>query len=139
MARYGQLHVAVLNAGIAERGDFAFSEDNQWQKVLDVNLQAVMVGTRLAVRCMTHCGCPGDIGTCFMRAITSLAKALQAACQQSAMSLMNGFVCRYNTGHRVCISLFPQFPVRQSTLQAKRVWCSSCDPSARPCISGTFV
>ena len=34
-------------------GDILNAQDKNWQKALDIDLTAVMVGTRLAAQCMT--------------------------------------------------------------------------------------
>ncbi|KAK9812689.1 hypothetical protein WJX72_002127 [[Myrmecia] bisecta] len=61
MDAYGQLDIAVLNAGVSEMGDVVTSEGSGWQKALDIDLRAVLVGARLAARIMTAQGRPGII------------------------------------------------------------------------------
>mmetsp|Transcript_13426 Transcript_13426/g.33880 ORF Transcript_13426/g.33880 Transcript_13426/m.33880 type:complete len:638 (+) Transcript_13426:185-2098(+) len=58
-ARWGEPAVVVLSAGIGESGVKAIlqADTSEWQKVLDVNLSAVIHGTSLAARCMA----PGGI------------------------------------------------------------------------------
>jgi NAD(P)-dependent dehydrogenase (short-subunit alcohol dehydrogenase family) len=55
--------VVVLNAGIGERGDFLDStpESDTWQKTLDVDLRAVLVGMRAAAQAMRGLGRGGRI------------------------------------------------------------------------------
>ena len=47
--RWGGVDVLVNNAGIALMGDIESTTPEQWQRTLDVNLSAVMLGTRKAV------------------------------------------------------------------------------------------
>jgi NAD(P)-dependent dehydrogenase (short-subunit alcohol dehydrogenase family) len=47
--RWGGVDVLVNNAGIALMGDIESTTPEQWQRTLDVNLTAVMLGTRKAV------------------------------------------------------------------------------------------
>ena len=65
MEAYGGLTCVVNNAGIPERGDFFSVDDgpagcrqgtgdgSNWRSVLDVDLAAVIEGTRLAIKAMT--------------------------------------------------------------------------------------
>ena len=87
MQQFRRLDIAILNAGIGDTGentnvcpiiqpsDFAFeyglnatgdilnAQDKKWQKALDVDLTAVMAGTRLATQCMpsTSGGVPASL------------------------------------------------------------------------------
>lgn len=53
MESFGELHICLNNAGIGERQFFLQDQSNdgtgQWRRVLDVDLTAVVDGTRLAV------------------------------------------------------------------------------------------
>jgi len=61
MQAYHQLDLAVLNAGVSEMGDIIKLEGSGWQKTLDVDLRAAMVGARLAARAMLAQGTKGVI------------------------------------------------------------------------------
>jgi NAD(P)-dependent dehydrogenase (short-subunit alcohol dehydrogenase family) len=54
--RWGGVDAVVNNAGIAMMGDIESCTHEQWQRTLDVNLTAVMLGTRKAVARMKRCG-----------------------------------------------------------------------------------
>jgi NAD(P)-dependent dehydrogenase (short-subunit alcohol dehydrogenase family) len=58
MAAYGRLDLAVLNAGIGERGDFLGDDAaaDGWERTLAVDLTAVMAGARQALRAMAASG-----------------------------------------------------------------------------------
>ncbi|CAK0737375.1 hypothetical protein CVIRNUC_000902 [Coccomyxa viridis] len=56
MQAWNSLDVAVLNAGIMEKGDFVKSEETAWQTTLDINLRAVLVGAHLATQIMRKQG-----------------------------------------------------------------------------------
>jgi NAD(P)-dependent dehydrogenase (short-subunit alcohol dehydrogenase family) len=47
---FGPVHVVVNNAGIAESTPFAINKTQDWIKVLDIDLKAVIVGTQLALQ-----------------------------------------------------------------------------------------
>ncbi|KAA6421915.1 MAG: zinc-binding alcohol dehydrogenase domain-containing 2-like [Trebouxia sp. A1-2] len=63
LKEFGRLDIAILNAGIGDQGDIFNPQHDKWQKTLDVDLTAVMVGTRLAVQCMQAKKNPGLIIT----------------------------------------------------------------------------
>jgi len=53
--RFGTLSVVILNAGIMESGDL-FDSNNTWQRSLQVNLNGVLYGVRIAVQSMKALG-----------------------------------------------------------------------------------
>lgn len=61
LQRYNGLDVAVLCAGIAEQMDFIYGEGDKWEATLDIDLRAVMIGARLAVRHMLDLKRPGAV------------------------------------------------------------------------------
>lgn len=48
---FGRLDICINNAGVVEKGPF-YEDTVDWRKVMDVNLTAVIEGTRLAVQAM---------------------------------------------------------------------------------------
>uniref|UniRef100_A0A1D2A4L5 Enoyl reductase (ER) domain-containing protein n=1 Tax=Auxenochlorella protothecoides TaxID=3075 RepID=A0A1D2A4L5_AUXPR len=54
--RNGGLDIAVLNAGIPERGDLLSAQDDSWRPTLDIDLGAVLDGIRLASQAMAPAG-----------------------------------------------------------------------------------
>jgi NAD(P)-dependent dehydrogenase (short-subunit alcohol dehydrogenase family) len=61
--RFGSLHVALLCAGIGERGDFLNPDHSteSLEKTLDVDLTAVITGTRSIAQAMITAGQGGRI------------------------------------------------------------------------------
>ncbi|KAJ3043907.1 hypothetical protein HDV00_003946 [Rhizophlyctis rosea] len=47
--RFGKFDIVVNNAGIAENKHFADDHEDAWIKVVDINLTAVILGTRIAI------------------------------------------------------------------------------------------
>ncbi|MEX0783071.1 MAG: SDR family oxidoreductase [Dehalococcoidia bacterium] len=47
---WGRLDIVYNNAGIGERAPLFEDDTNEWERVLDINLGAVINGTRIAVR-----------------------------------------------------------------------------------------
>jgi NAD(P)-dependent dehydrogenase (short-subunit alcohol dehydrogenase family) len=59
-ATFGSVDIVCNNAGIGGEGDL-FGEEGPWRAMLDINLRAVIEGTRLAVRAMRAAGGGGVI------------------------------------------------------------------------------
>ncbi|KXS08881.1 NAD(P)-binding protein [Gonapodya prolifera JEL478] len=59
--RFGTIDVVINNAGIPETTDFFTDELDRWQRQLDINLKAVILGTRLAIDSFTKDGKGGVI------------------------------------------------------------------------------
>ncbi|MBV9444564.1 MAG: SDR family oxidoreductase [Streptosporangiaceae bacterium] len=61
MAGTGRLDVMVNNAGVSFRGPLADGDPRAWREMLEVNVLALAVGSRAAVRAMRACGAEGHI------------------------------------------------------------------------------
>jgi NADP-dependent 3-hydroxy acid dehydrogenase YdfG len=61
MADTGRLDVMVNNAGVSFRGPLADGDPEAWREMLEVNVLALAVGSRAAVRAMRACGAEGHI------------------------------------------------------------------------------
>jgi NADP-dependent 3-hydroxy acid dehydrogenase YdfG len=61
MAGTGRLDVMVNNAGVSFRGPLADGDPEAWREMLEVNVLALAVGSRAAVRAMRACGAEGHI------------------------------------------------------------------------------
>ncbi|KAI8908133.1 hypothetical protein DFJ77DRAFT_165500 [Powellomyces hirtus] len=58
---FGQVNIVVNNAGIGEGKAFATDETDSWVKVLRIDLEAVILGTRLAITELSAAGNGGVI------------------------------------------------------------------------------
>jgi NAD(P)-dependent dehydrogenase (short-subunit alcohol dehydrogenase family) len=60
--RFGRIDIVHNNAGVTERGEDLFAPDaRRWEAVLEIDLYAVILGTRLAVRHLRRQGGGGVI------------------------------------------------------------------------------
>jgi NADP-dependent 3-hydroxy acid dehydrogenase YdfG len=57
----GRLDVMVNNAAVSFRGPLADGDPEAWREMLEVNVLALAVGSRAAVRAMRACGAQGHI------------------------------------------------------------------------------
>ena len=60
-ARYGRLDVLLANAGIEHCASILDTTDEQWARVIDVNLGGVFYACREALRAMISCGSQGNM------------------------------------------------------------------------------
>jgi NAD(P)-dependent dehydrogenase (short-subunit alcohol dehydrogenase family) len=61
-SEFGRVDIVHNNAGISELGEDLFAEGaHVWERVLDIDLRAVILGTRLAVRTMRSQGGGGAV------------------------------------------------------------------------------
>lgn len=73
MTGTGRLDVMVNNAGVSFRGRLADGDPEAWREMLEVNVLALAVGSRAAVRAMRACDAEGHIVN-----ISSSASRLEA-------------------------------------------------------------
>jgi len=57
----GGLHVMVNNAGLSHPGSIVDGNPEHWSEMLDVNVLALLVGTRAAIRAMRASGSSGHV------------------------------------------------------------------------------
>lgn len=112
-SRYGSLDIAIINAGIMESGDLLRDEGNAWKQALRVNLEAVMVGVRLAVRTMVATGTKHGIimvvasaGGIYPMPVAPVYSSAKAGSVMLTRSLGPPLMRRH--GIRIC-ALCPQF------------------------------
>lgn len=67
------LHIMVNNAGLSYPGTIADGDPEQWREMLDVNVHALLLGCKLAIKAMRGYMCEGHIVN-----ISSIAGRLEA-------------------------------------------------------------
>jgi glucose 1-dehydrogenase len=58
---FGQLHILVNNAGVTSRHDILELSEEEWDRVLNINLKGVFLCTQAAARAMIQLGIRGKI------------------------------------------------------------------------------
>jgi len=61
LEKFGRLDIMVNNAGIGSLGGILEVDDDEWQRVIDINLSGTFYGTKLAALKMKELGIKGSI------------------------------------------------------------------------------
>lgn len=86
--RFGRLDVLVNNAGIGAQGDVAANSDEEWHRVLDVNVVGIARLTRAALDLLRRSEHAAIVNTCSIAALAGLPKrALYSATKGAVYAL----------------------------------------------------
>jgi 2-keto-3-deoxy-L-fuconate dehydrogenase len=87
-AELGGLDVLVNNAGIGARGDVAANDDDEWRRVLDVNVVGIARVTRAALPHLRRSAAAAVVNTCSVAAVVGLpGRALYSASKGAVLAL----------------------------------------------------
>jgi NAD(P)-dependent dehydrogenase (short-subunit alcohol dehydrogenase family) len=88
VADLGGLDVVVNNAGIGAQGDVAANDDDEWRRVLDVNVVGIVRVTRAALPHLRRSARAAVVNTCSVVATLGLPnRALYAASKGAVLAL----------------------------------------------------
>lgn len=88
VARLGGLDVLVNNAGIGAQGGVEDNDDDEWRRVLDVNVLGIVRVTRAALPYLRASGHAAIVNTCSIAATAGLpSRALYSASKGAVQSL----------------------------------------------------
>jgi NAD(P)-dependent dehydrogenase (short-subunit alcohol dehydrogenase family) len=86
--RFGGIDVLVNNAGIGAQGDVAANDDDEWQRVLDVNVVGMVRVTRAALPHLRRSDKAAVVNTCSIAAWQGLPnRALYSASKGAVLAL----------------------------------------------------
>jgi NAD(P)-dependent dehydrogenase (short-subunit alcohol dehydrogenase family) len=126
--RFGRLDIVVNNAGIGAAGDVAANEDDEWTRVLDINVVGVARVTRAALPHLRRSPSAAIVNTCSIAATAGLPqRALYSASKGAVLSLTLAMAADHiREGIRVnCVN-----PGTVDTPWVARLLSSAADPEA---------
>ena len=128
VARHGRLDVLVNNAGIGAVGDVAPNDDDEWHRVLDVNVVGIARVTRAALPHLRRSPSAAVVNTCSVAALAGLPqRALYSASKGAVASLTLAMVADHvGEGIRVNGVL----PGTADTPWVQRLLAAADDPAA---------
>ncbi|MDQ0680985.1 NAD(P)-dependent dehydrogenase (short-subunit alcohol dehydrogenase family) [Arthrobacter pascens] len=127
-ARFSRLDIVVNNAGIGAIGDVAANDDDEWARVLDINVVGVARVTRAALPHLRQSPSAAIVNTCSIAATAGLQqRALYSASKGAILSLTLAMAADHiREGIRInCVN-----PGTVDTPWVARLLSSSADPEA---------
>lgn len=126
--RFGRLDVVVNNAGIGAQGDVTANDDDEWHRVLDVNVLGIVRVSRAALPHLRNSPAAAIVNTCSIAATAGLPqRALYSASKGAVLSLTLAMAADHiRDGIRVnCVN-----PGTVDTPWVGRLLDSAADPEA---------
>ncbi len=127
-ARFGRLDIVVNNAGIGAMGDIAANDDDEWARVLDINVVGIARVTRTALPHLRQSPAAAIVNTCSIAATAGLPqRALYSASKGAVLSLTLAMAADHiREGIRVnCVN-----PGTVDTPWVSRLLSQAADPEA---------
>lgn len=128
VAEWGRLDVLVNNAGIGAQGDIAANDDDEWRRVLDVNVLGIVRLTRAALPHLRRSPAAAVVNTASIAATAGLPqRALYSASKGAVLALTRAMAADHlREGIRVnCVN-----PGTADTPWVGRLLDSADDPAA---------
>ena len=126
--KFGRLDVVVNNAGIGAQGDVSVNDDDEWHRVLDINVVGIARVSRAALPYLRESPAAAIVNTCSIAATAGLPqRALYSASKGAVLSLTLAMAADHvREGIRVnCVN-----PGTVDTPWVGRLLESSADPAA---------
>lgn len=125
---FGRIDVVVNNAGIGAQGDVAANSDDEWHKVLDVNLVGMVRVVRAALPHLRESPCAAIVNTCSIAAWAGLP---QRALYSASKGAVHGLTLAMAADHvREGIRVNAVAPGTADTPWVGRLLDSAPDPAA---------
>jgi len=127
IVRWGQLDVVVNNAGVEARGSILDHDDEEWARVLDVNVTGMARVVRAALSHLRHSDAAVVVNTCSIAALRGMpGLSLYSASKGAVLALTHALAADLlPDGIRVCCVS----PGTVDTPWVGRILASSADPA----------
>jgi NAD(P)-dependent dehydrogenase (short-subunit alcohol dehydrogenase family) len=128
IVHFGQIDILVNNAGIGAAGTIADNPDEEWLRVLDVNVVGIARVTRAALPHLRRSAAPAIVNTCSIAATAGLPqRALYSAAKGAVLALTRAMAADHvGEGIRVnCVN-----PGTVDTPWVQRLLAAAPDPAA---------
>lgn len=125
---FGRLDIVVNNAGVGAQGSVEDNDDEEWHRVLDINLLGVVRVSRAALPLLRRSPAAAIVNTCSIAATAGLPqRALYSASKGAVLSLTRAMAADHlREGIRVnCVT-----PGTADTPWIGRLLASAADPDA---------
>ncbi|WP_457949713.1 SDR family NAD(P)-dependent oxidoreductase [Pseudarthrobacter sp. alpha12b] len=126
--KFGRLDIVVNNAGIGAQGDVSTNSDDEWRRVMDINVLGVVRVSRASLPHLRRSTAPAIVNICSIAATAGLPqRALYSATKGAVQSLTLAMAADHIAeGIRVnCVN-----PGTVDTPWVARLLQSSADPAA---------
>jgi NAD(P)-dependent dehydrogenase (short-subunit alcohol dehydrogenase family) len=126
--KFGRLDVVVNNAGIGAQGDISANDDDEWHRVLDINVVGIARVSRAALPYLRESPAAAIVNTCSIAATAGLPqRALYSASKGAVLSLTLAMAADHvREGIRVnCVN-----PGTVDTPWVNRLLDSAADPAS---------
>jgi NAD(P)-dependent dehydrogenase (short-subunit alcohol dehydrogenase family) len=128
VTRFGRIDIVVNNAGVGAQGNIASNEDDEWARVLDINVTGIARVTRAALPWLRESPAASIVNTSSIAATAGLPeRALYSASKGAVLSLTRAMAADHvREGIRVnCVS-----PGTADTPWVSRLLEKADDPTA---------
>jgi NAD(P)-dependent dehydrogenase (short-subunit alcohol dehydrogenase family) len=126
--RHGRVDILVNNAGIGASGDVSANDDQQWHRVLDVNVVGIARVTRAALPHLRRSPHAAIVNTCSIVAVVGLPQRALYAASKGAVAALTLAMAADHIGEGIRVNAV--IPGTADTPWVARLLAATDDPAA---------